>query len=150
MTPVDPAAKRPLGASYPTMLARAWRLRCPRCGKGRLFRGPFSMYARCQWCELKYEREPGYFLGSIYINYGLTALLVTLSYFALFFSGLVTPQQALWIVAGVALVFPLWFFRYARSLWLGFDHFWDPTTDSSSIATTQERQPQSEDDPSEN
>jgi hypothetical protein len=89
------------------------------------------MYARCQWCELKYEREPGYFLGSIYINYGLTALLVTVSYFGLFFSGWVTPQQALWIVAGVALVFPLWFFRYARSLWLGFDHFWDPTNDSS-------------------
>jgi hypothetical protein len=89
------------------------------------------MYPRCQWCELVYEREPGYFLGSIYINYGLTALLVTLGYFSLFFSGLVSPQQALWIVAAGALVFPLWFFRYARSLWLGFDHFWDPTGDES-------------------
>jgi hypothetical protein len=25
-----------------------------------------------------------------------------------------------------ALLFPLWFFRYARSLWLGFDQFIDP------------------------
>ena len=123
----DSGAGRPRGASYPKMLARAWRLRCPRCGRGRLFRSWFSMYPRCQWCELHYEREPGYFLGSIYINYGLTALLVTVGYFALFFSGLVDPQQALWIVAVGALIFPLWFFRYARSLWLGFDHFWDPT-----------------------
>jgi hypothetical protein len=89
------------------------------------------MYPRCQWCELRYEREPGYFLGSIYINYGLTALLVTMGYFALYFSRLVTPQQALWIVAALALVFPVWFFRYARSMWLGFDHYWDPTTDGS-------------------
>ena len=49
------------------------------------------MNADCDHCHLHYEREPGYFLGSIYINYGLTALLVTLFYFALFFSGVVSP-----------------------------------------------------------
>lgn len=86
------------------------------------------MNSQCDDCGLHYEREPGYFLGSIYINYGLTALLVTLLYFGLFFSGAVSPQAALWIVTAFALVFPLWFFRYARSLWMGFDHFWDPTT----------------------
>ncbi len=84
------------------------------------------MRADCEHCQLHFEREPGYFLGSIYINYGLTALLVTLFYFGLFFSGVVSPQAALWIVAGFALLFPLFFFRYARSLWLGFDHYWDP------------------------
>ncbi|MGD9723688.1 MAG: DUF983 domain-containing protein [Pirellulales bacterium] len=113
--------------SYWTMLWRAWRLRCPRCGEGWLFKNWITMYPECPWCELKYEREPGYFLGSIYINYGLTALLVTVLYFALFFSEVVSPDAALWIVAAVAVVFPLCFFRYARSLWLGFDHFWDPT-----------------------
>lgn len=86
------------------------------------------MNSSCSECGLRFEREPGYFLGSIYINYGLTALLVTLFYFALFFSGAVSPETALWIVTGFALVFPIWFFRYARSLWLGFDHFWDPPT----------------------
>jgi hypothetical protein len=87
------------------------------------------MNPECDHCHLHYEREPGYFLGSIYINYGLTALLVTVFYFALFFSDIVSPQTALWIVTAFALVFPIWFFRYARSLWMGFDHYWDPTTD---------------------
>jgi uncharacterized protein (DUF983 family) len=109
------------------MMGRAWRLRCPRCGKSKLFRGWFRMNAECSECHLRFEREPGYFLGSIYINYGLTALLVTLLYFILFSSGRMTPQAAMWSVAGLALVFPLWFFRYARSLWLAFDHYWDPT-----------------------
>jgi uncharacterized protein (DUF983 family) len=116
------------GPSYFTVLGRAWRLRCPRCGQGRLFANWFRMHPECEHCHLHYEREPGYFLGSIYVNYGLTALLVTAFYFLLFFTGWVPPERALWIVAAFAVVFPLWFFRYARSLWLGFDHFWDPTS----------------------
>jgi hypothetical protein len=71
----------------------------------------------------------GLLLGSIYVNYGITAALVTTGYMSLFLSGVVTAQQALWIVTAFAFVFPIWFFRYARSIWLGFDHYWDPTTE---------------------
>jgi uncharacterized protein (DUF983 family) len=123
----QPATKAASGKPYSTVVSRAWRLRCPRCGQGKPFKNWFRMHPECETCHLKYEREPGYFLGSIYANYGLTAILVTIFYFALFFSGGVDPRVALWIVAGFALVFPLWFFRYARSLWMGFDHYWDPT-----------------------
>jgi uncharacterized protein (DUF983 family) len=108
------------------MLVRAWRLRCPRCGQGRLFKKWIRMNDRCPVCDLRYEREPGFFLGSIYINYGLTALLVTVGFYALYFGRVVSPQVALWIVTAFALLFPIWFFRYARSLWLGFDQYWDP------------------------
>ncbi len=87
------------------------------------------MYPQCPWCEFKYEREPGYFLGSIYVNYGLTAMLVTIGYVTLLFSEALSPQAAFWCVAAFAILFPIWFFRYARSLWLGFDHYWDPPTD---------------------
>ena len=51
-----------------TLLKRALRLRCPRCGGGRLFAGYFRMYAHCPNCNLKYEQDPGYFLGATYIN----------------------------------------------------------------------------------
>ena len=115
--------------SYATVLWRAWRLRCPRCGRDHLFENWIKMYPYCTACELKYEREPGYFLGSIYVNYGLTAVLVTIGYLGLLFSEVVSPQTALWIVAAFAVLFPIWFFRYARSLWLGFDHYWDPTAE---------------------
>lgn len=80
----------------------------------------------CQCCGLKFEREPGFFLGSIYVNYGLTALLVTAAYFALFFTDTLTDPQRLWTLVVFSAVFPLWFFRYARSIWLGFDHLFDP------------------------
>lgn len=111
---------------YFTMLSRAWRLRCPRCGREKLFRKWFRMQTDCQTCGLHYEREPGYFLGSIYVNYGLTAILVTIAYFALVFTNYASAEMALWSVMAGGAIFALWFFRYARSLWLGFDHYWDP------------------------
>lgn len=117
--------------SYFTTLARSWRLRCPRCGQGRLFKNWIRMNPDCDHCHLHYEREPGYFLGSIYVNYGLTALLVTILYLSLFASKVVSPQNALWIVTAFALAFPIFFFRYARSIWMGFDHYWDPTPEEA-------------------
>ena len=114
---------------YWTVMWRSWRLRCPRCGEGYLFRGWFRMRKQCDWCGMCYEREPGFFLGSIYVNYGLTAVLVTIGYFALYAADVLPQQATLWILTLFCVVFPLWFFRYARSLWLGFDQYWDPKED---------------------
>ena len=84
------------------------------------------MRPRCEHCGLKFDRGPGYFLGSIYFNYGLTALLTTAIYFGLFFGEVLSDRTLLWTMAAFCLLFPLWFFRYARSLWLGFDFYFDP------------------------
>ena len=108
------------------ILLRSCRLRCPRCGRGRLFRGFFAMHPDCGHCGLNFFREPGFYLGSIYVNYGLTAGIVTVSYLTLSLVWGVSPRLLLWTETAFCLLFPLWFFRYARSLWLGFDQFLDP------------------------
>jgi uncharacterized protein (DUF983 family) len=110
---------------YLTLVYRALRLRCPLCGQGRLFRGWFRMHAQCGECGASFEREPGFYLGSIYFNYGLTALITAIAYPVLMFNGV--PDK--YLIPGTlafAILFPMWFFRYARSLWLGFDQFMDP------------------------
>ena len=84
------------------------------------------MHADCPACGLPLARGPGYYLGSIYINYGLTALLVTGGYFAGYFSDAMSPNALLWTCLAFCLLFPLWFFRYARSIWLGMDLYFDP------------------------
>jgi hypothetical protein len=88
--------------------------------------GWFRMRSRCDWCGLIYEREPGFFLGSIYVNYGLTAVLTTVIYIALFATDAVSEKRLLWGSTAFCILFPVWFFRYARSLWMGFDQYWDP------------------------
>ena len=84
------------------------------------------MHESCDQCGLSYEREPGFFLGTIYFNYGLTALVVAIAYPAMVFGWGVPPNTALLVTLTFVLLFPLWFFRYSRSLWLGFDHYVDP------------------------
>lgn len=105
---------------------RALRLACPYCGEGDLFAWWFGMHDRCPKCGVSFEREPGFFLGSIYFNYGLTALVVAIAYPVLLFTETLTGP---WLIAGTmtfAILFPAWFFRYARSLWFGMDQFLDP------------------------
>ena len=107
-------------------IARALWLRCPRCGQGKMFRGWFTMYDACPTCGRVFNRGPGYFLGSIYFNYGITAALVVVLYFTMFFKDWLTDPQRLMILSAFGIVFPLWFFRYARALWVAFDERWDP------------------------
>jgi uncharacterized protein (DUF983 family) len=108
------------------LLLRALRLRCPRCGKAPIFRGWFSMCDECQVCGRRFNRDAGYLLGSIYFNYGITATLVVIMYFTMFFGDLLADNQRLLVLSAFAILFPTWFFRYARALWIAFDEHWDP------------------------
>jgi uncharacterized protein (DUF983 family) len=105
---------------------RALALRCPRCGRAPLFRGWFAMNLVCAVCDLHFERAPGYWVGAIYVNYAVTVLIAVGGFFLLRqVAGLDTAGQlALWIPFVIA--FPLWFFRYSRSLWLGLEYGLNP------------------------
>jgi uncharacterized protein (DUF983 family) len=107
-------------------LARAARLSCPRCGGTRLFQGWFTMARSCALCGLVFERVQGYFVGAIYVNCAATVGLVIGGYLILWvFTELSTAAQlALWLP--VAVLFPLWFFRYSRSLWLAVEYLLNP------------------------
>lgn len=109
-----------------TLVGRACRLRCPACGQGRFAAGWFRTHPRCDVCGLVFDREPGYYLGAIYFNYGLTALFTVVVFFTLYLAFDVSPDHMLWPLAAFCLVFPLWFFRHARCLWRAMDQYIDP------------------------
>ena len=107
-------------------LVRAVLLRCPRCGKAPLFRSWFSMNTVCAVCDLIFERAQGYWVGAIYVNYAVTTLIAVGGFFLLRAVAEVSTagQLALWVPFVIA--FPLWFFRYSRSLWLGLEYGLNP------------------------
>jgi ABC-2 type transport system ATP-binding protein len=113
------------------LLTRALHLRCPRCGGAGMFRGLFSMQPECPMCRLKFEREQGYFLGAIYINYAATVLCMLVGFFALeyYFKLPLTYQIIVWCSFGV--VFPILFYRYSKSLWLCLDYIFNPVDEDS-------------------
>jgi uncharacterized protein (DUF983 family) len=120
-----------------SMLLSIVRQRCPRCRRGKVFHGLMTMYERCSVCGLKYEREPGYFLGAMYASYAL-GLITTAYWFPLLLLG-VSP----WLVIGLpaaqlVLQIPL-SFRYSRVVWLHLDHRFDPQSGEGAVPVPTER-----------
>lgn len=115
------------------MLACGLRLKCPRCGVGSLYAKPFRMNPACAHCGVKFEREQGYFIGAIYINYAATVGIAVPGFFLLdaFTDITINQQLALWVP--FAVIFPLLFFHHSRSLWLTLDHFFNPATQLFSV-----------------
>jgi uncharacterized protein (DUF983 family) len=106
------------------------RALCPRCRTGSIFRKSVwlfpGMHERCPACGLKFEREDGYFLGAMYIGYGLGLIAITLL-------SLLVWEVLKWpllksIEGGIVLFLPLapvltWM---ARVLWIWMDQAIDP------------------------
>lgn len=84
------------------------------------------MNEQCSHCGLSFGRESGFYLGAIYFNYGLTAIIVAFAYPLLILTDTLEPRTALLSCFAFTVAFPLLWFRHARSLWLGFDEFVDP------------------------
>lgn len=84
------------------------------------------MHERCSECGYNFQREDGFYLGAIYFNYGLTALMITIAFPVLTLTKVLSQKETLALCFAFVFVFPMFFFRYARSLWLGFDEFMDP------------------------
>jgi uncharacterized protein (DUF983 family) len=97
------------------------RLRCPICGKGKLFQGYFDSPERCPSCGYYFMRESGYFLPHVVIGYGFTVLLALGSWPVLYLLGIRNAAVTLTVMVAVALVFGVWFIRYSKVLWLALD-----------------------------
>jgi hypothetical protein len=84
------------------------------------------MHDRCPNCGLKFEREPGYFLGAMYFSYILSippALAIVLLLWRL------TGWRFEMVMLGaffVYLPFVPVVSRYARVLWMYVDRHFDP------------------------
>ena len=91
-----------------------------------LWRGPLGTYERCPVCGLKYEREPGYFLGAMYISYALG--IATIAAFAMLLWETVHWSIIKCAIGGMILFLPFapvltWM---ARVLWIYLDQGVDP------------------------
>ena len=104
---------------FRTVLARSFRRLCPVCGKDRIFTGLTRVKERCGSCGLDCRPEGGYYLGAIYINFGITSLVALGIGFAFAFRDSLAAGL---IAAGAfSAIFPVAFFQVSRSLWLGID-----------------------------
>lgn len=101
-------------------------LKCPRCRKGKLFKkGGLFQYSEvlempenCPTCGQKYDIEPGFWIGAMWISYPIVvALEMPFLFLALFADGVMT-----WVYFGcmMAAFFVFWplILRLGRSAWI--------------------------------
>ncbi len=121
---------------------------CPRCHKGKVFtnRNPynlahaFEMNAQCPHCELKYEREPGFFYGALYVSYAL----MSGTFIVWFVSDQVwlhldTLTLLALVIGTMALFFPV-AFRWSRLIWLNFFFKFDKSKREKLIVVHREKE----------
>jgi uncharacterized protein (DUF983 family) len=114
----------PGGARTRELLKRALTKRCPYCGGGRIFANYFSLKELCPTCEVRFEREDGYFLGGYAVNLVVSeSIALGLALWLLFGTDLrnlpLLGQEA--IAVGLAIGFPLLLFPYSRTFWMALD-----------------------------
>ncbi len=100
------------------------RNRCPRCGQGRIFAGQFQMNDPCPVCGLIFQREEGYFLGSMYFGYMFGCLFIGGGFFLLSWLLPTWNDYAIvGVIVGVYLLLVPFVFRRSRSSWIYFDRW---------------------------
>jgi uncharacterized protein (DUF983 family) len=120
-----------MGATVAATVSDILHQRCPRCRSGKIFHhsvflGFPKMFQRCSVCNLRFEREEGYFLGAMYISYGLGLLVITLIAALLWaVTGWWITKDTIW---AVVLFLPLApsITLFARVLWIYLDQTVDP------------------------
>jgi uncharacterized protein (DUF983 family) len=118
------------------MVGNALHWKCPTCGERPMFVPWYKVRSLQDWfepldgcpkCGYPYEREPGYYLLSIFaINYGVAALLGMIVYLVLDFWVRLPIGVTLVLTIIPIPLFNLWFARHSKSLFLAFDLFCDP------------------------
>lgn len=101
-------------------------LKCPHCRQGSVFRKPFAMYTTCPQCGVRYEREQGYFMMSVFVGYVMSFFIVV-PVLALLYLAIRPGLMGYVIGTAIALLLAIPFlFHYARVIWMYLDELLDP------------------------
>lgn len=103
--------------------------KCPRCHEGDFyitnhayqFKGFGKNNDTCSKCAYKFEKEPGYFYGAMYVSYALTvafSVAIAVAIFVLFPSASYKVYM-ISILLGLVILMPL-SFRLSRLIWMNF------------------------------
>ena len=131
------------------------KCKCPKCRESHIFcdTNPyhlsklFLMPEHCPTCGLKFNKEPGFFYGAMYVGYGISvaylvafyvAMLVPVSYTHLTLVLLNDFEVETYLLSAIISLFLLTpvIFRVSRSIWLFMFEKFDATASKEWKALT--------------
>ncbi|MCE3229063.1 MAG: hypothetical protein K0S32_3614 [Bacteroidetes bacterium] len=107
------------------LILNVWKEKCPHCKNSDVFekRKHFfampEMKSHCSSCGYQFDREPGYFIGAMYISYGLAVFqgIVTFLLFALVFPEISTIWRVIAVIFAITL-FSLKNYKLSRIIYI--------------------------------
>lgn len=101
---------------------------CPRCRQGKIFKTPLyapfgfgEMNELCPHCGLRFEVEPGYFIGAMYVSYAFSGGLALILGFSLFYLFNDPPGWVYAVVVSIGVILIAAInFRLSRVIWLHY------------------------------
>jgi len=100
--------------------------KCPKCKKENIFsnRGNILLFKmpkmndRCIECNYKFEKEPGFFFGSMFVSYALGAGQMIISLILFWHYLDLPPIKVFFIIAITSILLSTINFRVSRSIWI--------------------------------
>ncbi len=113
------------------IIGRAFRFRCPHCGKGKVLEGWATVRERCASCGFRFERSSDhYFAGAMLTNIIIAELLfVLVLVLVLWATWPEVPWDWLQYGGAAAMVFlPIILYPFSKVTWLAADVLIRPVT----------------------
>ncbi|CAM2973986.1 Protein of unknown function [Flavobacterium succinicans] len=107
---------------------------CPKCQKESMYqdKNPFTinkvltMNETCSHCGLKYQIEPSFFYGAMYVSYGLNVALGIATFIVSYLLLHISIKNSFFAIIGVlVLLFPL-VLRTSRNIYINIFVDYDP------------------------
>ena len=104
---------------------------CPKCQGEKMFTNPnpfsisenLKMHDHCSKCGLKYQIEPSFFFGAMYVSYALGVALAVAIFVICYWSGLGLLDSFYWIAGLELLLMPI-VTRVSRNIYINmFVHY---------------------------
>ena len=109
------------------LLWHALRLRCPYCGKGRIYSHGFTINDHCSNCGWIFEREEGYWTGAIAVNLVVAETIAAAIAIPLAIMQ-VSPALVMGIGIPLVIALPILFYRHSNSFWMALDFMIHPVS----------------------
>ena len=108
----------------------ALNCKCPKCNKGKIFinRGSLLLFkipkmnAVCVECDLKFEREPGFFFGAMFVSYALAVGQMIISLIVFWSLINFSPLRVFLIIVMISVLLGAVNYRVSRSIWIHLFH----------------------------
>lgn len=101
--------------------------RCPKCQNGHFFEDDnslhlkkvFKMHERCPKCNFKYQIEPSFFYGAMYVSYALSVAIAVATFIFLYAFNLNFIEIFIGIIIALILTTP-YVYRWSRLIYINF------------------------------